>query len=71
MEGQQVRPRHALQAAALQFGNDGTERSLQDLLNAMLALPFDQWPEGSANAAASMKDLAGDTFLHPAVLTEE
>ena len=38
-------PRHALQAAALQFGRDGTDRSLSEMLDVVAEFPSNQWLE--------------------------
>jgi hypothetical protein len=45
-------PRHALQAAALQFGRDGTNRSLEALVKALQVLPIDQFPAGAVSTAS-------------------
>lgn len=48
-----MQARHALQSAALQFGRDGTERSLEDLRDA-----FQHWLESRV-----IGDLAGETLF--------
>jgi hypothetical protein len=47
-------PRHALQAAALQFGRDGTDRSLDELREAYRAFRDERIE------AAYLPDLAGE-----------
>lgn len=82
-----MQARHALQAAAKQFGFDGTERSLAVLLAAVVTYqqpPTWQYDAGtfkvhgdqpqfeSEKYAAEVRELAGETFLSlPASFREE
>jgi hypothetical protein len=69
-----MQTRHALQSAALQFGRDGTDRSLADLRSSLAT--FDRQGDGirclkgcpvvddDCDAAGHpIADLAGETFL--------
>jgi hypothetical protein len=57
-------PRHALQAAALQFGKDGSERSLLELYIALANMPADGVPDVHRSVATTRAELVPERVGH-------